>query len=250
MKSAWNRESTVFGRFLLGGLVFVLGSLLTLFLYYLQTRSSWAALLLGGLSTLLLCGAFYNISSRASLIETIIVARKTESLTQEIQERKEAEAKSQSLASALHQKTLELSAMNAELAKRGKVMDGLLEDVGRSRSRLQDQANKLQEMAALKDEFVAKVSHELRTPLTSIKEGLNLMLDGALGQTTADQQDFLRTMDGDMDRLAELINNMLDLSKIESGRMQLVRRRVNITELIRATVRSYRSISAGASVWP
>ncbi|MBI3322549.1 MAG: CHASE domain-containing protein [Candidatus Omnitrophica bacterium] len=155
----------------------------------------------------------------------------------------------------IRQKAYELGGRNEELKRRESVMRSLLEDLASSKERVEEKTReveainrRLQEMAALKDEFVAKVSHELRTPLTSIKEGINLMMDGALGATTGDQQEFLRTMDGDIDRLTELINNMLDISKIESGRMRLVRRRVNITELIRATVRSYQPVAAGRKV--
>lgn len=101
---------------------------------------------------------------------------------------------------------------------------------------------RLKDLAALKDEFVAKVSHELRTPLTSIKEGLNLLIDDALGPTTSEQQDFLKTMDQDIDRLADLINNMLDISKIEAGRMQLLRRRTNLGPLIDQLIQSYQPI--------
>lgn len=99
-----------------------------------------------------------------------------------------------------------------------------------------------QELMAFKDELIAKVSHELRTPLASIKEGLSLLLDNALGATTAEQQDFLKTMAQDTDRLVELINNMLDVSKIESGYTQLERQRVHLRPLIDAAIRSYQSV--------
>ena len=138
---------------------------------------------------------------------------------------------------------------NTELARRERIMHSLIEDFETAKDRIERQARelwsanaKLRELAALKDEFVAKVSHELRTPLTSIKEGLSLILDGALGPTTADQQDFVQTMDGDIDRLTELINNMLDLSKIEAGRLRLVRARLDIRGLIESVMRSYQPI--------
>jgi signal transduction histidine kinase len=136
-----------------------------------------------------------------------------------------------------------------ELVQRERVAQSLLEDLRTAKSQIEQQAatlqianTKLRDLASLKDEFVAKVSHELRTPLTSIKEGLSLILDGALGETTADQQDFLKTMDGDLDRLTELINNMLDISKIEAGRMRLTRSRVEVRSLIDSLLRSYQSL--------
>ncbi|MBI2173653.1 MAG: PAS domain-containing sensor histidine kinase, partial [Candidatus Omnitrophica bacterium] len=104
-------------------------------------------------------------------------------------------------------------------------------------------ANKrLEELNDLKDDLIAKVSHELRTPLTSIKEGLSLLLDNVLGQTTAEQQDFLKTMDQDVNRLVEFVNVMLDISKIEAGRMRLQRQSVDPRLLIESLVASYQPL--------
>lgn len=108
---------------------------------------------------------------------------------------------------------------------------------------LQQANEKLRAASQLKDDFVAKVSHELRTPLTSIKEGLSLMLDNALGAVTAEQQDFLKTMDQEINRLTELINNMLDIAKIESGRMRLNRKALDLQELIATLARTYQPLA-------
>jgi two-component sensor histidine kinase len=74
------------------------------------------------------------------------------------------------------------------------------------------------------------------------------MLDGALGDTTAEQRDFLSTMDGDIDRLTELINNMLDISKIEAGRMRLFRQRAELPKLIESVRKSYQSLLGAREV--
>ncbi len=149
----------------------------------------------------------------------------------------------------------ELARSNQELRRREEVMHSLLKDLQTAKGHIERQAEalqatntRLQEVAALKDDFVAKVSHELRTPLTSIKEGLSLMLDNALGETTADQRDFLATMDGDLDRLTELINNMLDLSKIEAGRMRLQRRRMDIRQVVERVVKSYQPLTGRRAI--
>ena len=112
-----------------------------------------------------------------------------------------------------------------------------------SREQLTAENKRLEELAILKDEFVAKVSHELRSPLTAIKEGINLVLDEALGSINAEQRDFLQTVDENIDRLTELINNMLDLSKIEAGRLSLVRRRLALGPLIATTLSSYKTLA-------
>jgi signal transduction histidine kinase len=143
-----------------------------------------------------------------------------------------------------------VAALTGELVRREQEARKLLEDLQAANSRIAEQARtlqaankKLQEMAALKDEFVAKASHELRTPLTSIKEGLSLLIDRALGPTTAEQQDFLKTMDADIDRLTELINNMLDIAKIEAGRMRLLRTRIELAPVLQSLIRSYQPIA-------
>lgn len=73
----------------------------------------------------------------------------------------------------------------------------------------------------LKSEFVANVSHELRTPLTSIKGYVDIMLMGATGQLNAQQKHFLEVVRGSTARLSVLINDLLDLSHIETGQVKL-----------------------------
>ena len=73
----------------------------------------------------------------------------------------------------------------------------------------------------MKNEFVSTVSHELRTPLTSIKGYVDLILDGDAGEINEIQREFLGIVKENSDRLVELINDMLDISRIESGRIHL-----------------------------
>jgi len=83
-------------------------------------------------------------------------------------------------------------------------------------------ANKdLRRLAEAKTEFVASVSHDLRTPLTTIIEGLALAEDGTLGALNEEQQRFLRFAREDAERLSELIANLLDATKIESGKLEV-----------------------------
>ena len=72
----------------------------------------------------------------------------------------------------------------------------------------------------LKDEFISTVSHELRTPLTTMKEFASIVSDEIPGKLTKDQREYIDIIKGNIDRLARLINNLLDISKIESGRIK------------------------------
>ena len=170
-------------------------------------------------------------------------------------ERKRAEKIILTSAELLRQKAEAFERSNAELVEYQRNLQASLKDLGEAKARLEAQkeslevANKrLQELGILKDEFVANVNHELRTPLTAIKEGISLMLDGALGAVNDDQLDFLKTVDDNIDRLTELISNMLDLSKIEAGRLRLLRRRLEIWPLIETTLNSYKAIAGPRTV--
>ena len=143
----------------------------------------------------------------------------------------------------LETKAVELEARNTELRRREKITRSLLEDLQNSKEALQTANKRLNELSVLKDEFVAKVSHELRTPLTAIKEGISLVLDQALGEINGEQREFLTTVDENIERLAELINNMLDLSKIEAGRLHLMRKRQALRPLIETVITSYKSLA-------
>jgi len=88
----------------------------------------------------------------------------------------------------------------------------------------------------LKDEFISTVSHELRTPLTVIREGVAQLFEGVLGEVNDEQREILQIMLEDVDRLAKIVNDLLDISKIEAGGVELEPRFVFIDELIRSAM--------------
>ncbi|MBD3426520.1 MAG: PAS domain S-box protein [Candidatus Omnitrophica bacterium] len=79
----------------------------------------------------------------------------------------------------------------------------------------------LLENIRLKSNFTSMVSHELRTPLTAIKEGIGIVLDGSAGDINDEQEDFLETAKRNVDRLGRLINDVLDFTKLQSGKMAM-----------------------------
>lgn len=89
------------------------------------------------------------------------------------------------------------------------------------------------QLEQLKDEFVSTVSHELRTPLAVIREGVSQIVDGLHGQTTQDQKEILSMTLANIDRLRRIINDLLDISKIEVGKMELRRELVDMAALVR-----------------
>ena len=87
----------------------------------------------------------------------------------------------------------------------------------------------------LKNEFVSVVSHELRTPLTSIRGSLGLMEGGVLGELSDEAKQMLGIAITNADRLVRLINDILDVERIESGKAPLEMRDCDLAELIEAT---------------
>jgi|GEM_PF-3524126 len=83
----------------------------------------------------------------------------------------------------------------------------------------------------VKSEFTSMVSHELRTPLSSIKESIHLVLDGVDGPVTDGQAETLEIAKRNVDRLARLIDNVLDFSRLESGKMLMNFVATNLNEL-------------------
>jgi PAS domain S-box-containing protein len=88
------------------------------------------------------------------------------------------------------------------------------------------------EVDRLKTEFVATVSHELRTPMTSIKGYADLLLLGAAGEVTEGQQRFLETIKQNADRLSILVNDLLEVSRIDQGRVPLHFTTVDVSDLL------------------
>ncbi len=80
---------------------------------------------------------------------------------------------------------------------------------------------RLRELDQMKSDFVSNVSHEFRTPLTAIKASVDNMLDGLTGPLNEKQIRYLTRVKSNTDRLARLINDLLDLSRIEAGRIDL-----------------------------
>lgn len=99
------------------------------------------------------------------------------------------------------------------------------------------------EVDRLKSEFVSIVSHELRTPLTSIRGSLGLMEAGAVGELPAKARDLTRIARQNADRLIRLINDILDLEKIEAGKIQLQITALDAAELVDSTIAELRGMA-------
>lgn len=107
---------------------------------------------------------------------------------------------------------------------------------------IKDTNIKLEKLERLKSEFISIVSHELRTPLTSINSALDIILKGTTGEINDAMEKFLNLAKRNVTRLSAIIYDLLDLSKIEAGKMEFRFERTNINlpvELVKNTLESW-----------
>jgi PAS domain S-box-containing protein len=104
------------------------------------------------------------------------------------------------------------------------------------------------EVERLKDEFVSIVSHELRTPLTSISGALDLLAHGVLQSQPEEAQRMLNIAASSTDRLVRLINDILDIERIESGKIKITQQTCNIVELILQSVEGIQELAERAGI--
>lgn len=99
------------------------------------------------------------------------------------------------------------------------------------------------EVDKIKTGFISATSHELRTPLAAIKESVMLILDGTTGRVSPDQLRFLQIARNNIDRLTNLINDLLDISRIQKGTMELKKTSCDIPEVIVKALKSLEGLA-------
>jgi PAS domain S-box-containing protein len=99
------------------------------------------------------------------------------------------------------------------------------------------------EVERLKKEFVATVSHELRTPLTSIRGSLSLLVSGVLGELPREAKEVLEIADRNALRLIGLINDILDLERLESGRLEMHMREIELNDVLQRSAEAVRGVA-------
>jgi len=107
---------------------------------------------------------------------------------------------------------------------------------------------RLQELDQLKSDFVSNVSHELRTPLTAIKGAVDLVLREVTGPLTDKQTHYLTRVRSNTQHLTSLINDVLDLSKIESGSSAVKPSRVSLGSLVYEVIETLRPVAAEKAI--
>ena len=100
----------------------------------------------------------------------------------------------------------------------------------------------------MKSEFISVASHELRTPMTSIKGSVDLILGGCVGEVSSEALELLEVAHSACDRMIRLINNILDLSKIEAGQIQLNLEWIDLAIVVERSMRSLNALAGQAGI--
>lgn len=127
----------------------------------------------------------------------------------------------------------ELRQANQELEERSRLLEDKNQLISERNMDIQIKAEQLEQSARYKSEFLANMSHELRTPLNSILLLSRLMYENGEQNLTADQVEYAQVIESSGKGLLTLIDEILDLSKIESGKMELEYTLVAVEELVR-----------------
>ncbi|MEZ0076577.1 HAMP domain-containing protein [Planotetraspora sp. GP83] len=169
-------------------------------------------------------------------INTIIANSRTEDLLKESQrlatELQERSDELQRQQEELRRSNAELEDKAALLAKQNRAIEIQNFQIEQARRTLEERAEQLAVSSRYKSEFLANMSHELRTPLNSLLVLAKLLTENADGNLTPQQVEFARTIHSAGSALLQLINDILDLSKVEAGRMDIHPQQLSLPKLV------------------
>lgn len=189
--------------------------------------------------------AKYRAQLQTLLAETQQQAEELQAQGEELRANNdELEAQTRALQQAqaeLEQQQAELERSNVQLEEQTRSLEAQRDELTRAQASLKAQAGELELASRYKSEFLANMSHELRTPLNSLLIMARLLGDNRNGNLDEQQVRFARTIETSGNDLLALINDILDISKIEAGRLELQPRRVRIAPLIEKIAQGFRA---------
>lgn len=155
---------------------------------------------------------------------------------EELEEQSRALRESQA---RLENQQTELEQTNSQLEEQTQLLEIERDAANRAKLALEEETKKLEQASRYKSDFLANMSHELRTPLNSSLILAKLLADNPANNLTEEQVEFARTIESAGNDLLTLINDILDLSKIEAGHMQINPANVRVQNVIDDLVRTF-----------
>lgn len=143
----------------------------------------------------------------------------------------------------IYRAEMQVMIANQQLRESNELLTRKNQELEIQRQQIQIQNLKLIEAAQLKSQFLATMSHELRTPLNAIIGFSQLLLRRSKGTISAQQADMIERILNNGKHLLELLNDILDLSKIEAGRLELKPESFNVVHVVSATVEELKSLA-------
>lgn len=137
----------------------------------------------------------------------------------------------------------ELEQTNAQLEEQAQLLEHQRDELARSQKELVERADELERANQYKSEFLANMSHELRTPLNSSLILAKILADNRGGNLTPEQVKYAQTISSAGNDLLAIINDILDLSKIEAGKVELAPETVMVARVIEALVRTFQPVA-------
>jgi HAMP domain-containing protein/signal transduction histidine kinase len=184
----------------------------------------------------------------ATSVNTIAVNTKTEVLLKQSQELteqlRERSAELENRQKALQASNAELEEKAELLAQQNRDIEVKNTEIEEARQVLEERAEQLAVSMRYKSEFLANMSHELRTPLNSLLILAKLLADNADSNLTPKQVEFAETIHGAGSDLLQLINDILDLSKVEAGKMDVSPTRIALVQLVDYVEATFRPLTA------
>lgn len=176
-----------------------------------------------------------TINSVLTRMEVVQLLNESRAMSEELQaQTEELQTQSEELqtqSEELQAQTEELTNINEQLEERTREAEEKTAELEITKSDLERNAEELIQSSKYKSEFLANMSHELRTPLNSILILSEMLAENAKAENQEEDEEFARVINSSGKDLLNLINDILDLSKIEAGKLEMIYEEVNINEL-------------------